>query len=115
MGGNVVYRLSPWRPGAVLFLSWIPGASLVSERLLVVLQVGPRLFLGTLAFEGLVLIGGTWVSSCSGGGRPVSFVSSGGVHCGACCVRVLGVFPGGVRTVHGAEVEYNVCMCPARV
>ena len=93
----MVYRLSPWRPGAVLFLSWIPGASLVSERRLVVLQVGPLLFLGPLAFQVRVLFGGTLVSSCSGGGRPVSFVSSGGVHCGACCVRVLGVSPGGLR------------------
>ena len=33
------------------------------------------------------------VSSCSGGGRLVSFVSSGGVRCGVSCVRVLGVFP----------------------
>ena len=54
----MVSRLSPWRQGrAVLFLSWIPDASLVSERRLVVLQVGPLLVLGTLAFEVLVLLG----------------------------------------------------------
>ena len=37
------------------------------------------------------------VSSCSGGGRLGSFVSSGGVRCGVCCVRVFGAFPGGLR------------------
>ena len=101
-------------------MSWIPGASLVFERRLVVLQVGPLLFLGPLAFQVRVLFGGTLVSSCSGGGRPVSFVSSGGVRCGVCCVRVLGVFPGDfrqwVRTVDGAEDGVQrVCLCATRV
>ena len=87
----MVSRLSPWRQGrAVLFVSWISGASLVFGRLLVVLQVGPLLVLGTLAFEVLVLLGlfrlFRWC--------PLREF---------CCVRVLGVFPGGVRTVDGAE------------
>ena len=98
MRRNVASPFSPWRQGrAVLFLSWIPGVSLVFERLLVVLQVGPLLFLGTLAFQILVLFRGMMVSSWSGGGRLVSFVSSGGVRCGVSCVRVLGVHPGGLR------------------
>ena len=52
--------VSPWRQGrAVLFVSWIPGASLVFGRLLlVVLQVGPLFVLGTLALQVLVLFGG---------------------------------------------------------
>ena len=111
MTREVVSRLSPWRQGrAVLVLSWIPGASLVSERRLVVLQVGPLLVLGTLAFQVRVLFGGTLVSSCSGGGRHVSFVSSGGVRCGSfVALGFLPFFQEGsahvcrARTVHGAE------------
>ena len=95
--------------------------SLVIERLLVVLQVGPLLVLGTLAFQVLVLFGGALVSSCSGGGRSVSFVSSG-ARCGVCCVIVLGVFSRGLRQclsrTHGTRsrgVQYNVRLCTARV
>ena len=53
--------VSPWRQGrAVLFVSWIPGASLVFGRLLVVLQVGPLFVLGTLAFQVLVFLEALW-------------------------------------------------------
>ena len=102
MRREVVSRFSPWRQGrAVLFVSWIPGVSLVIERLLVVLQVGPLL----VCFSGSRFVwGGALVSSCSGGGLqvasaaeflaseflPFSRESSSANVCRA-------------RTVHGAE------------
>ena len=123
MGREVVSRLSPRRQGrAVLFVSWIPDVSLVIERLLVVLEVEPLLVLGTLAFQVLVLFGGALASSCSGGGRLVSFVSAGGVPCGVCSVRVLGAFPGVLlrqclSRTHGTRSRgcSTTCACARRV